>query len=263
MQPTMFPPNPEVVMREFPDDLVPTGNLGKTTYMPLNVHPNPYMSPGHPEGGGGNQEDGGAPVPPSHPPRQNIVYSAPAPALQHAPRGPPPQHAPPPMPPHPQPPHPDESSKINESDLSIDDYVPKQAHRIPAHDISIDPMDYTHDESILPNYIPDLKKIKVRDYIKEYDETEGQRLYEHEVEKARQTWYETVFHAIKNPILVFLFFLLFQMNFVKRIMLATLGRFTGNWLFNEEGNFTTLGITVKASIFTSVFVFLNWLLVVL
>jgi hypothetical protein len=53
------------------------------------------------------------------------------------------------------------------------------------------------------------------------------------------------------------------MNFVKQFMMFSLGRFTGKWLFNEDGTMTTIGLIVKSSIFTFVFVSLSWLLTVI
>ena len=262
MQPTVFPPNPEIVMREYPDDLMPSANLGKTNYMPLNIHPNPYMS---------------SPPAQSHPQQpepetmqEHAKANAEAQALYDQLYKNHPQHQQSedndnelPSSSKPKRPRPRPRSKSTETDIFLDNYVPKQHQRIPLHDISIDPMDYTHDEAILANHIPNLDKIKVNDYIKEYDETEGAKIHEHELEKARKTWYERVFHSIKNPILVFLFFIIFQMQFVKTMMMATLGRFTGKWLFSEDGNFTTLGLIVKTSIFTAAFVLLNWILTVI
>ena len=178
MQPTIFP-NPESTMRDMPDEFAVSksmmgGDLGKTNYMPLNVHPNPYAS-----------------------------------------SGPPPDMMPPPPPPPTVPKHisapPPSQTVIESSSRPIDDYIPKQPRKIPSHEISIDPLDFTQDEEIQANYIPkpSLSKIKIKDYIKEYDENEGERLYEHETKKAKEEWYQSLFHRVQYPFLLFLIFFIF------------------------------------------------------
>lgn len=219
--PTIFPPNPEVIRREFPDDLSQGANgLGKTNYFPLNVHPNPLEAPS--------------------PPPSN------QPSPQH-------QHHPPP--------------NIIESSSQPIEYMPKEPQRIPIHDISIDPLSFTQDEQIQANYIPPAKnplsKIKVNDYIKEYDETEGQKLYEHELEKAKQKWHEQLFQTMQSPILLFILLFIFQMYSVKRLMIFAIGRFTGTWIFREDGNMTVLGMILKSAIFTILYMILTWIMYII
>lgn len=222
MHPTVFP-NPESTMRQHPDDLEHQPDLGKTNYVPLNIHPNPYSQTASTP----QQE---------HPPRQE------------RPR-PPPKQLP---------------SVVESSSRPIEEYVPKQHVRLPSHDMSIDPLDFTQDEEIQANYIPkpDLSKIKVRDYIKEYDETEGSRLYDHEVEKAQREWYDIIFHSAQNPLLVFFIFFIFQMQVIKRVLIIVfdrLGKF-GKWFIDDTGNLTTSGMIFKSSIFTTIYMTIHWFL---
>lgn len=176
----------------------------------------------------------------------------------------PPPHVPNP-PPQQQPPMPPMSppSTIIESSADPIEYLPKEQVRIPNHDISIDPFSYTHDESIQANYIPEsLSKIKVRDYIKEYDETEGQRLYEHETEKAKKEWYNDLFHSFQNPILLFLIFYISQMQVIKRLFIFIFHRFgyIGKWVITEDGSVTNLGMIFKAILFSGIYLILNFIL---
>lgn len=217
MQPTVFPPNPEVITRQFPDDVAMTG-LGKTNYVPLNIHPNPYQSPPPP-----SQED-----------------MAPPPVIE---------------------------SMIPSSAKPIEDsYVPPQIQHMPQSDMSITPLDYMQDEQIKPNYIPPpdpLSKIKVNDYIKEYDETEGVRLYEHELEKSRKKWHEQLYQDAQNPLLLFLLLFVFQMHVIKRVMMFYIGRFTGKWIFRDDGTITVLGMLLKSLLFTATYVGMTWTLAII
>ena len=219
MQPMIFP-NPESTIREKPDEIMSSkqmaNDLGKTNYMPLNVHPNPYASD------------------PPAPPASTEM-------LQHAATNAPP-------------------SVIESSARPIEDYIPKQPRRIPPNEISIDPLDYTQDEEIQANYIAKpLSKIKVRDYIKEYDENEGARLYEHETKKAKEVWYKELFHQSQFPLLLFLVFFIFQMQITKRTFTLIFSRF-GKWILNDAGEATNLGMILKASIFTLVYLVIHWVL---
>ena len=107
-----------------------------------------------------------------------------------------------------------------------------------------------------------LSKMKVNDYIKEYDENEGAKLYEHEIQKSKQSWYEQMFHMVQNPLLLFLMMFIFQMHIIKRILIFSIGRFTGKLVFREDGTMTVLGMILKSMVFTGIYFFLNFLLAI-
>lgn len=132
----------------------------------------------------------------------------------------------------------------------IPDFVPPQPQRLPSRDIPTSQNHYTHDEEIQANYVPPPPP-KVKDYIKEYDETESKRVRDHEIAKYRQDWMEDVARSYQIPLLLAMLYFIFQMKVVSRVMFAYLGRL--GWFYQEDGSLNVYGMGLKSSLFAGVY----------
>lgn len=203
------------------------------TYMPMNVHPNPYSQAIAPGGGYGN----GA-----------------GPNVQAGP--PPPIH--------------DFREPRNGGDRSItnnaiggggydlgmsgapDQYLPPQQQRLPSRDIPMDTTLYAQDEDIQVNRLPKPPKtVRIRDYVDEYIESDAvDRIENHEREKRRSTLMEHTWMDIQIPLLVALLYMVFQQNTLHRILFRyaqPLGIYSG------DGTLNMYGIMFKGALFGSVY----------
>ena len=57
----------------------------------------------------------------------------------------------------------------------------------------------------------------------------------------------------------FLVFFIFQMQVTRRTFLAIFSRF-GKWIVDESGGATTLGMAIKSTIFTVIYLAIYWIL---
>jgi hypothetical protein len=131
----------------------------------------------------------------------------------------------------------------------ISNFVPPQPQRLPSRDIPTSQNHYTHDEEIQANYIPPPPKVK--DYIKEYDETESKRVRDHEITKYRQDWMEDIARSYQIPLLLAILYFIFQMKVVSRVMFAYLGRL--GWFYQEDGSLNVYGMVLKSSLFAGLY----------
>ena len=157
---------------------------------------------------------------------------------------PPPQYNPPRNP----------SAQTSSLDM-IPDFVPPQPQRLPSRDIPTNQNHYTHDEEVQANYIPPPPKVK--DYIKEYDETESKRVRDHEITKYRQDWMEDIARSYQIPVLLAILYFIFQMKVVSRVMFAYLGRL--GLFYQEDGSLNIYGMGLKSSLFAGVYWALMWI----
>jgi hypothetical protein len=154
--------------------------------------------------------------------------------------------------PPPQYDHPPRNPPAQSSSLDmIPNFVPPQPQRLPSRDIPTNNNHYTHDEEIQANYIPPLPSAKVKDYIKEYDETESKRVRDHEITKYRQDWMEDVARSYQIPMLLAILYFIFQMKVVSRVMFAYLGRL--GLFYQEDGSLNIYGMGLKSSLFAGVY----------
>ena len=196
------------------------------TYMPMNVHPNPYSngadpvgppppihdfreprngnSGGHDRGGGGGYDLG-------------MSMSGPG-SMQ-------------------------------------EQYIPQQQQRLPSRDIPMDTTLYAQDEDIQVNRLPKPpKSVRIRDYVDEYIESDAvDRIERHENDKRRQSAAEHVWMDIQIPILVALLYMVFQMEVVHRILYRYA---QGLGIYSSDGTLNMYGIMFKGSLFGSIYAML-------
>jgi hypothetical protein len=142
--------------------------------------------------------------------------------------------------------HPDQTTSLE----MIPDFVPPQPQRLPSRDIPTSQNHYTHDEEIQANYVPPPPP-KVKDYIKEYDETESKRVRDHEIAKYRQDWMEDIARSYQIPLLLAILYFIFQMKVVSRVMFAYLGRL--GWFYQEDGSLNVYGMGLKSGLFAGLY----------
>ena len=153
--------------------------------------------------------------------------------------------------PPPQYDHPPKNPPTQTSSLDMmPNFVPPQPQRLPSRDIPTNQNHYTHDEEVQANYIPPPPP-KVKDYIKEYDETESKRVRDHEITKYRQDWMEDIARSYQIPVLIAILYFIFQMKVVSRVMFAYLGRL--GWFYQEDGSLNVYGMGLKSSLFAGVY----------
>ena len=186
----------------------------QNTYAPINAHPNPYN----------NTQAPNAVPPPLPQPSYNTLSV--------------------PMPNH-----------LSTDQQSALQNIPQQ--RLPSRDIKINSYSYTQDEEIQPNYIPRKKSVRFNDDDDEYEEYEEDYVDKHEklskkkVEKHQQEQHRTklidfILTEIQIPVFVSVLFFIFQMNFIKTILVKYL-KFLP--LYNNDGNLNFNGVLLKSVLF--------------
>ena len=198
------------------------------TYMPMNIHPNPYGN-----GAGPNVQAG--PPPPIHDfrePRNGGDRSAIGSAIGQI-GGP------------------NLGGGGGGHDLG-NQYIPQQQQRLPSRDIPMDTTLYAQDEDIQVNRLPKPpKSVRIRDYVDEYLESDAvDRIERHERDKQRSVAIEHTWMDIQIPILVALLYMVFQMDVLHRIMFRyaqVLGIYSG------DGTLNLYGIMFKGALFGSVY----------
>lgn len=195
-----------------------------TTYVPMNIHPNPY----------GNQVQ---PSVMSHPeylgqhgqqPQQNQMH-----AHNH-----PPMHQP--GHPHNHQPH------MSREQHDMIQNMPVQ--RLPSRDIPMDQASYQQDEEIKPNFIP--KPKLTNDYVKEYEQASEKSIRKQEKKKQKEESIDQIFTDLQLPVLLSLLFLIFQLPLINNLFYKYL-KFLP--LFHNDGNMNIYGFILKSSLFGSSF----------
>ena len=194
------------------------------TYMPMNVHPNPYNNSTGP-----NIQAG--PPPPIHDfrePRNGGDRS-----IANGMNG-------------------GGGYDLGAQSQQHEQYLPPQQQRLPSRDIPMDTTLYAQDEDIQVNRLPKPPKtVRIRDYVDEYIESDAvDRIEAHEREKRRSTLMEHTWMDIQIPLLVALLYMVFQMNALHRILFRyaqPLGIYSG------DGTLNLYGIMFKGALFGSVY----------
>lgn len=203
-----------------------SAGISQSNYMPINVHPNPY-------GNNPNANPLGELPPwddlPEQGRRQGQV-----------------------------------NSQMGGQTTSLDDlpdFVPTTPQKLPSRDIPMNTIQYSQDEEIQANYVPPTtpnSTKRVKDYIKEYDETESTRIRNHETAKFRTYWMEETLRSYQIPLLIAILFFIFNMNVVSRVMFLYLGKFKA--FYQEDGALNTYGILFKSILFAGIYWVLQYIL---
>lgn len=128
-----------------------------------------------------------------------------------------------------------------------------ERQELPSRDIPQNTLQYTHDEQIQPNYVPQPKLTS--DYIREYEEASEKAMQKHEETKHREELTQDWFASLQVPILVGILYFLFQMPIVNKLMRKYLG-FAN--IYHEDGNFNFFGLIAKSAVFASLFYSMQW-----
>jgi hypothetical protein len=172
------------------------------TYLPMDVHPNPYGMPPPPAGGI---------MPPQHTqPRENM-------------------------------------ESINYSE---------HTQKLPQRDIPMNITEHIQDQEIQANYIPPSKITK--DYIQEYQKENDTKIREREIQKSRDRISESWLDKLHMPIFISLLYFVFQLPIINTLIFK---RFSFLAIYNEDGNFNVIGLTLKSICFASVYAFVYYFLI--
>lgn len=152
--------------------------MGQNTYVPMNIHPNPYGN--HPP------PQGAIPLPQGSPQRGQGQGPMQIPVQMQMPAGM--DYAP----------------------------MPQEQMRLPSRDIPMNQLAFQQDEEIQPNYVPPVKLTS--DYIRNYERASEQALMNHEQKKYQDQAAATLFSQLQVPILVAVLYFVFQMPIVNTLL---------------------------------------------
>jgi len=124
--------------------------------------------------------------------------------------------------------------------------------RLPQRDIPMNIAEHSQDVQTQPNYIP--KPKITSDYIHEYQESSDRKMREYEEKKMREKSAATWFDEFQTPILIALLFFIFQLPIINTLIFK---RFSFLSIYNEDGNFNAMGLTLKCVLFGGFFYIVN------
>ena len=117
---------------------------------------------------------------------------------------------------------------------------------IPTRDIPMNPNEFTHDEQIKPNYIPQPPPNE-RDYIRDYSSMEG-IIRDNRRSENRMDTLEAIYTDLQIPILLGVLYFIFQMPVFRAQFLHFLPS-----MFGSDGNFNIAGLTGTSVMFAVCF----------
>lgn len=214
-------------------------DAGNTSYMPMNIHPNPY----------GNQPPTSVLPPPQQtqsPPKLNSnSLMFPAEMAQNG--------------------MPANMGGMNMGGMNMGgmngggmNMGQQPQYPLPSRDIPQDLSIYSVDEAIQPNYIP---KPTRTNYIREdTQEEEEERLRLNKKKEKRVRFVDDMFVDIQKPVIIALLFLLFQLPFMNAFLYKYLFFLK---LAGEDGNMNMWGFVFKSAVFGVLVYGLDYLMNVL
>lgn len=119
-----------------------------------------------------------------------------------------------------------------------------QQQRLPSRDIPQTTTQYSNDNQVQPNYIPQPETN--RDYVREQEDMTERNLREYEKKQQNLSYWDLIFTDIQTPIFIAILFFIFQLPIVNTIIFK---RFAFLSLYNEDGNFNTSGLIFKSTLF--------------
>ena len=211
-------------------------SLGADMYIPINGHPNPYGIPPPPPGG-------------IAPPQQtqtgptqyaNTMYSS---QMQGQGQGQMQGQGQGQM---------QQGQGQGQQGGGFNEMFDMQQQRLPQRDIPMNIAEHSQDIQTQPNYIP--KPKITSDYIHEYQESSDRKMREYEEKKMREKSAATWFDEFQTPILIALLFFIFQLPIINTLIFK---RFSFLSIYNEDGNFNAMGLTLKCVLFGGFFYIVN------
>jgi len=123
--------------------------------------------------------------------------------------------------------------------------------QLPSRDIPMDTSSYAYDENIQPNYVPK-PKLTV-DFVKDYENTTGKDIREHNSKKYRKRMIDDLFEEFQIPLLIAILYLLFQLPIINTMIYK---RFSFLGIFSADGNPNLYGFLLKSLLFGAAFYFI-------
>jgi hypothetical protein len=206
-----------------------------TSYIPMNIHPNPY----------GNHPPTAVLPPPQQtqlPPKLNansLVFPGENTAAQMS------HHS-----------GMAQSMSLPQSHAQMGMSSHQPQYPLPSRDIPQDQGGYIIDERIQANYIPPPSR---KDYIRE-DEEEEEKLVQRKRKEKRVRFVDDAFVEIQKPVIITLLFLLFQLPFMNAFLFKYLFFMR---LFGEDGNMNMWGYVFKSVTFGLLVYGLDYLMTLL
>ena len=214
---------PENITIQMPGSMVNNNNnnpgsgsgisFDQNTYMPMNVHPNPY---------GPQTQSAVMPLPQSQPNNK-----------------------------HGQGPNQGMGPNQGQNQLTYEQQMMLQnmpQHRLPSRDIPMDTAGYLQDEQTQPNYIPPVKLTS--DYIHDYEEKHGKNINENEQKKHRGRMIDNLLTELQTPMFIAVLFFIFQMPIVNTLLYKN---FSFLSIYNSDGNINFYGLFLKSLMFGSAY----------
>lgn len=125
-------------------------------------------------------------------------------------------------------------------------------HRLPSRDMPCETAEYMHDEQIHANYVP--KKKLTSDYIRDFEENEEVFIKKHEQEKAHRNNTAELATRIQIPVLLMFLFYVFHLSGFQTIGYKW---FKSLGIYNSDGNMNSAGVMVKSILFGIVYFLMN------
>ena len=117
--------------------------------------------------------------------------------------------------------------------------------QLPSRDIPIQTVNHTNDQTVQPNYVP--QNTLTNDYIKDY-ETFTSLANKNKEENEKKDRLDLLYEELKLPLIASALFFLFQLPFVKKLLLTKLPS-----LFTGDGQPKMSLYILKTSIFLGMF----------
>ena len=120
--------------------------------------------------------------------------------------------------------------------------------RLPSRDIPRDEMSHTQDEQIKPNYIP--KSNVSSDYVRDYEDMTEKNRIEYENKKKDNNRLDNFLSEFQTPLFVAILFFFFQLPIINQTFFKPISFLS---LHNLDGNFNFYGLFLKSLLFGSVY----------
>jgi hypothetical protein len=125
-----------------------------------------------------------------------------------------------------------------------------ERQHLPSRDIGMNVNSYIQDEEVNANYIPKTKNIK--DYIKDHEDDQEERIINHRNEKNRKQLIGEVFSEFQDVFMVAILYFISQMSIINSIMRKNLMFLE---IYNSDGNLNLKGMIFKSMIFAIIYGF--------
>jgi len=128
----------------------------------------------------------------------------------------------------------------------------QQPQHLPSRDIPQDPMVYSNDEEVQPNYVP--KPNKHVDFVSEEEIMTERNLREYESRLKKENKMDILLTEIQIPFFIAILYFIFQLPVINSLLLKY---FSFLAIYDIDGNFNLIGLVLKSLLFGNVYYMLN------